>query len=102
MERVIANDETVVGEGAQEHGLFAWDNAECFLDRFDACDQVRVRAGAANAREELRNGGDWFAFHGVRVESLEFLDGEFHFLHLSIFDKHIEAGGTFHLGELFD
>ena len=102
MERVIANDESVIGEGAQEHGLFAWDDAKRFLDRFDACDQVRVRAGAANAREKLRNGGDRFAFHRVRVEALEFFDSEFYFLHLSIFDKYIESGCAFDFGEFFD
>lgn len=102
MERVIAYDESMIGEGAQKHGLLARNNAKCFLDRFDACDEVCVRAGAANAREELRNGSDRFAFHSVRVEALEFFDGEFYFLHLSIFDKHIETGRTLDFGEFFD
>lgn len=102
MERVIANDEAVVGEGPEEHRLFAWDDTERFFDRFDACDQVGVRAGAANAREELRNRGDRLAFHGVRVEALKFFDGEFHFFHGAIFDKHIEPGRAFDLGEFFD
>ena len=102
MECVIANDESVVGEGAQEHGLLAWDNAERLLDCLDACDQVGVRAGAANAREKLRNGGDRFAFHRVRVEALEFFDGEFHFFYGAVLDKHIESGRALDFGEFFD
>ena len=102
MERVIANDEAVVGEGPEEHRLFARDDTERFLDRFDACDQVGVRAGAANAREELRNGGNRLAFHGMRVETLEFFDSEFHFFYGAIFDKHIEPGRAFDLGEFID
>ena len=102
MERVIANDETVIGEGAQEHGLFARDDPKCFLDRLNARDQMGVRAGAADAREELWDGGDRLAFHGVRVESLEFFDGEFYLFHFSIFNEHVHTSRSLDLGEFLD
>ena len=102
MERVIANDESVIGEGSQEHRLFAWDNAERFLDRFDARNQVSVGASAADSCEELRNRRYGLALHGVRVETLEFFDSELNFLHLSVFDKHIEPGRALDFGKLFD
>ena len=102
MECVIANDQSVIGERAEEHRLFAWDDAERLLDRLDARDQMRVGAGAADAREKLGNRGDRLAFHGVRVEAFEFLDGEFHFFYGAVFDKHIETGRPFDFGEFFD
>jgi len=102
MERVIADDESVIGEGAEEHRLFRWHDAKCLLDRLDTCYKMRVGAGAANAREELGDRRDRFPLHCVRVEALEFLDGEFDFVYLSIFEKHIESRGAFHLGDFLD
>lgn len=102
MECVIANDQSVISERAKEHRLFAWDDAECFLDRLDARDQMRVGAGAADAREKLGDRGDRLAFHGVRVEAFEFFDGEFHFFYGAVFDKHIETSRPFDFGEFFD
>ncbi len=102
MERVIADDESVIGEGAEEHRLFRWHDAKCLLDRLDTCYKMRVGAGAANTCEELRDRRDRLSFHCVRVEALEFLDGEFDFFHLSILEKHIESRGAFHLGDLFN
>ena len=102
MERVIADDESVIGEGAEEHRLFRWYDAKCLLHRLDTCDQMRVGAGAANAREELRDRRDRLSFHRMRVEAFEFLDGELDFCHLSVFEEYIESRGAFHLGDFLD
>ena len=102
VECVIADDESVIGEGAQEHGLLARHDAESFLDSLDTCDQMRIGTCATDTREELRNRSNRLSFHGVRIETLEFLDGEFHFFDRAVFDKHVHASRTFDFGELFD
>lgn len=102
MERMIADDESVIGEGAEKYRLFGGYDAERLLDRFDTRNEVCVGTGAANAREELGNRGDGLTLHRVRVEALEFLDGEFDFLHGSILDEHIQPGRSFDLGDFFD
>lgn len=102
MECMIADDESVIGEGAENHRLFGGYDAKRLLDRFDTCDQVRVGAGAANAREELGNRGDGFSLHCVRVEALEFLNGKFNFFDGAVFDKHVQPGRPFDLGDFFD
>ncbi len=102
MKRMIADDETVIGECPEQHGLFAWNESKRFLDRLDACDQVGVGAGAADARHELGDCRDGLAFHRVRVEALEFFDGEFDFFDGAVFNKHIQPGRAFDLGNFLN
>jgi hypothetical protein len=102
VECVIADDEAVISEGTQYPGLFARLDIERFLYGLDTRHQMGIAACAADACQHLWDSRYRLADHSRGEEAFVFLDSEMNRFHLTIFERHIETGRSFDLGDLID